>query len=90
MAREEGALNKTLLKVGRCGYENGILTRMNGIQGIQRAVFLCAIHNHLLLQVGLICLEKECGEIPLPGKKANDLIELLQCIYPPTQPITGK
>ena len=34
--------------------------------------------------------EKEASEIELPGKKVDDFVELLHCMYPPIKPITGK
>ena len=34
--------------------------------------------------------ERELLEIPLPGKKQDDIIELLRCIYPPINPISGR
>ena len=34
--------------------------------------------------------EKNATQIELPGKNADDFIELLHCIYPPIKEITGK
>lgn len=33
--------------------------------------------------------EKRLGEVELPGKKVDDFVELLHCMYPPIKPITG-
>ena len=34
--------------------------------------------------------EKEQKEIELPGKKMDDFVELLHCIYPPIKDVSGK
>ena len=34
--------------------------------------------------------ERTAKEIPLPGKKLSEIIELLHCIYPSQKPVTGK
>jgi len=34
--------------------------------------------------------EKSMAEIELPGKKVEDFVQLLHCIYPPIQEITGR
>ena len=34
--------------------------------------------------------EKECEEIELPGKKVDDFVDLLHCMYPPIKPVTGR
>ena len=34
--------------------------------------------------------EKNMDEIELPGKKVDDFVEMLHCMYPPIKPISGK
>lgn len=34
--------------------------------------------------------EREKMEIPLPGKRYDDIIDMLKCIYPPISPVTGQ
>ena len=34
--------------------------------------------------------EKESKEIELPGKKVDDFVEILHCMYPPIRPVTGR
>lgn len=34
--------------------------------------------------------EKGMDEVELPGKKVDDFVELLHCMYPPIKPISGR
>lgn len=34
--------------------------------------------------------EKDMNEIELPGKKVDDFVELLHCIYPPIKDVSGQ
>ncbi len=34
--------------------------------------------------------EREQREIELPGKKVDDFVELLHCMYPPIKPVFGE
>ena len=34
--------------------------------------------------------EKDQKEVELPGKKVDDFVELLHCMYPPIKPISGE
>ena len=33
--------------------------------------------------------ERDMKEIELPGKKVDDFVDILHCMYPPIKPVTG-